>query len=257
MSFTDPAVQPDPGQGGDTGDAPYAEYLNRIPEEHRGLVEPVFKEWDGNVTKRFQQASEASKKWEPYEQAGINQYDPETLSGLVQFAQMDREQFTDWLREQATEAGLITPDPGLDPSTVDPGVEQVLQQHLSPITQQLQQFQQWQEQQQVAQAQQQAHQQIQHQLDQLKAEHGEFDVDTVEKLTANYINKDPRNAVQMAFQDYQKLVSSIEQGFVSKKSQQPNAPNMTGGIPSGVEPPKTFQGAEKAMIEALSAQNQM
>lgn len=258
MSFTDPAqgVQPDQGQGAATGDAPYAEYLQRIPEEHRGLVEPVFKDWDGNVTKKFQEHSDFRKQWEPYQQAGINQFDPQTLQGLVQFAQMDREQFTDWLREQATEAGLLQQDPGIDPSMVDPGVEQALQQHLTPLQQQVQeqqqQLQQYMEQQQVAQA----HQYIQSQLDELKAQDPNLNMDAVEKLTANYLD-DPQNAVKRAFEDYQKLAASIEQGFLQRKTQGPGAPNMGGGLPAGAEQPKTLKDAESAMIEALTAQRQM
>jgi hypothetical protein len=258
VSFTDPtqAVQPQEGQGGAPGDAPYAEYLNRIPEEQRAVVEPVFKDWDGNVTKKFQEHSDFRKQWEPYQQAGINQFDPQTLQGLVQFAQMDRDQFTDWLREQATEAGLLQQDPGIDPSMVDPNVEQVLQQHLSPLQQQhqqlQQQFQQFTEQQQVAQA----HQHIQSQLDELKAQDPNLNVDAVEKLTANYLD-DPQNAVTRAFEDYQKLAASIEQGFLQRKTQAPNAPSMGGGLPAGAEQPKTLQAAESAMIEALTAQRQM
>lgn len=259
MSFTtDPGVQPDTGQGA-ASEAPYAEYLNSIPEEHRAMVEPAFKKWDADTTKRFQEHSEFRKQWEPYAETGIHQLPPETVQGLAQLAQMDQGQFTDWLREQANAAGLIPQENSTeDLSTlVDPSVEQLVKQQLSPIEQQLQQFQQWQEQQQIEQARAQAHQQIQQQLEQLKAQHGEFDVGTVEKLTANYIDQDPRNAVQQAFKDYQSLVAQIEQGAFQRKLEQPQTPQTAPGLPEGVQAPKTLEEARKVMDDVLSQQQRM
>jgi hypothetical protein len=47
------------------------EYLDRLPEEMRGDVEPIFKEWDANVTKRFQEAAEFRKTMEPLSDLGL------------------------------------------------------------------------------------------------------------------------------------------------------------------------------------------
>src|SRR6266702_3198402 len=63
--------------------APYAPYLEQIPESVRGVVEPVFKNWDAGVTQRFQQLHSQYDWAEPWQEIA-QQYDPETVSQAVQ-----------------------------------------------------------------------------------------------------------------------------------------------------------------------------
>lgn len=127
MSFTtEDGVQPE-GQGAASG-SPYGEYLSRIPEEQRGVVEPVFKDWDANVTRRFQEASEFRRQWEPYGDLGLTEYDPGYLQQLLQLGQLfnDQDSYKEWLQLQAQEAGLLEAPEG------DPGLEETLGRYLSP-----------------------------------------------------------------------------------------------------------------------------
>jgi uncharacterized protein YciW len=43
--------------------APYANYLAELPETVRSLVEPTFKKWDGDVTRRFQELHSEYDPW--------------------------------------------------------------------------------------------------------------------------------------------------------------------------------------------------
>ena len=54
-------------------------FLNGMPEEHRTLLTPYVKKWDGTVTKKFQ---DYSNRLKPYEQLGK----PEELQKYVAFA---------------------------------------------------------------------------------------------------------------------------------------------------------------------------
>ncbi len=258
------AVQPSEGQGGASGGTPYAEYLDRIPEELRPQVQPVFQEWDANVTRRFQDLSAAGKRWEGFEQAGLHEYDPQSLSQLVQFAQMaeqDPAAYAEWLRGQAESAGLLTQQsqPSSDDSYVDPALQKLIQeqleQRLGPVQQQLQNVSTWQQQQEFSRAQQAEADRIQQRLDQLRDEHGEFPVDFVEKLTANYVTSDPQNAVDRAFGDYQRLRADIEKGVFASKLDQPATPEITGAPHSAPEPVTTLKQAEEIAIQRLRHAN--
>src|ERR1035437_4068795 len=80
MAEDDEVVQPPEGQGDQSNSSPYAEYLVRLPEEVRGDVEPVFRDWDAQTTRKFQDAAEYRKQWEPLEQEYV---DP-TVESLVE-----------------------------------------------------------------------------------------------------------------------------------------------------------------------------
>jgi hypothetical protein len=257
-------VQPDAGQGAAPGDAPYAEYLNRIPEEHRGIVEPLFREWDGNVTKRFQEHSEYRRQWEPYEQMGVNQYDPEGLAGLIEFAKLANDptragDYRSWLEEQAQQHGLLAqqPDAGLDMELLDPAVQQLIEQRTSPLQQQLEQMTQWRQQVEQQQQQQMIQSQLNQEFEALQQEHGELPRDLIESFAGRYTGRDPR-PIQRAFEDFQRFRGDIEQRVLAGKLNQPNAPNLQGTAPPMQgEQPKTLKDAEQIMAQRLAARQQM
>lgn len=255
-------VQPDEGQGDGSADAPYREYLDRIPEEVRGQVEPVFKDWDANTTKRFQDAAEYRRQWEPYEQSGVRNLTPEQAQWATQFMDAydnNPQAVVEWAQQYAQERGLTlaeaaqeaaqAPEPSFDDYSVGldaQALEKALDSRLSPVMQRLEAFTAWQEQQEQAQRVQEANQFIRQQLDELKTKHGdEFDEDAVERFIPQYIETDPRNAVPNAWRDYQNLKAQLEKGFVSQKIDQPPAAEF-GGIPDGnAEPITSLQQASE------------
>lgn len=106
------------GQGevaSDTGSSDlYAQAIERVPAELREHVEPILKEWDGSATKKFQEAAEFRKTWEPYGELGVTDVPPETMEQLLGWYEMtnDEGQFKSWLQTQAEAFGLLTGESG-------------------------------------------------------------------------------------------------------------------------------------------------
>lgn len=112
MSFADQDanVQPE-GQGGGGGGAPYQEFLDRIQdEEARGIAEEGFKSFDANVARKFSEHASYRKQWEPYDQMGLREQDPQIVAWamqLAQAAQADPQAFHQWVNgEYAQQYGL-------------------------------------------------------------------------------------------------------------------------------------------------------
>lgn len=230
-------AQPDQGQGAQAAsEAPYSEYLDRIPEQVRADVEPIFKEWDSNVTRRFQEASEFRKQWEPFEQTGINQLAPDEVAWLAQFrdALNDPPTIQAWFDEYAQNNGLTRQEAEeqlAEQAQIDPDIqstlERMLEERLAPFTQQLGGLTEWQQRQADAAA----HAEIDRQITELQGKHGEFPREDVERfLTAEYIETDPEHAVEKAFADYQAFVARIEKQALAAKLGQPPAAE-AGGAP--------------------------
>lgn len=267
--FADVAQPEGQGDAGTT-DAPYSEYLNRIPEEVRGDVEPVFKDWDKSVTQRFQQASEYRKGWEPYEQVGVNRYDPAAVQWALQFfeaQQSNPQAIQEWFQQYAQEHGLEAAQQAAeqlqgqeDPyGYADPSQQQLealLQQKLSPFEKQLQQmnerFQMQEEQQRIAEAQ----AFIDSQLKGLEEKHGdEFNRDWVEKFIGNHIESNPEQAVELAWQDFQALRNQLEKATLQSKVDAP-PPAETGGFPdTNPDEIKSWKRASEIALQTLRQQN--
>lgn len=262
MSFTSPTgVQPEQGQGAAPGDAPYAEYLNRIPEEHRPLVEPVFREWDGNVTRRFQEYSEYRRRFEPYEQMGIDQYDPEGLGNLIEFARLANDptraqEYRSWLEAQVQQHGITPQQEHIDAELLDPAVQRLIEQATSPLQQQIEQMTQWRQEFETQQQQQQIQGMLNQEFAALEQEHGDLPRDLIESFAGRYIGADPR-PIQRAFEDFQRFRGDIEQRVLAGKLRQPLPPNLQGGAAPGGEQPRTLKDAEQALAQRLAARAQM
>jgi len=248
--------QPQEGQGG-AGDAPYAEYLSRIPEEHRGLVEPVFKEWDANTTRKFQEASEYRKQWEPYDSLGVTNVDPDVLRELITFNNdilSNPDALKEWYREFGQANQLLDETP----STTEQGVrEELADQGYSPaqieglLNEKLAPIQQW-----MAQQEQQAElfkssQAIDERLAKLREEHGEFDTDLVLKIASNYADTHGPDSVLKAFEDVQAWEASIEKKLIKDKQSAPEAPEKGGAAATALEQPGTMDDARRQVEERL------
>ena len=244
-------VQPE-GQGdeGQASDSPYADYLARIPEEVRGDVEPVFREWDANVTRRFQEHSQQREQWAPYEQLGVSKLSPDEVQWALDFRQAAVENpqaVKEWFAQYAQTHNLTEPAPPPEPTYEqqpafdgyeDPQqqFERLLKQNLEPLQQKLEQYDQRWEQMEFAERKAEADRFVQGQLDELKAKHpdefktaGEFGAEKmIDRLIGPYIESDPRNAVQRAFSDYQSWRADIEKQTLQAKVDAPS-PAETGG----------------------------
>ena len=264
-------VQPEEGQGDSgQGGAPYQEYLDRLPEEVRGEVEPVFKEWDANTTRRFQESAERQKQWEPYEELGITQLSVEEAQWLLQFrdaALNNPQAVQEWWDQYAQQNGL-TPQQAAEAqqqsqsqtgvedffATDDQAVAKLLDERLGPLQQQVEQFNQWREQQDYTARVAEAERYVEGQIEELQAKHpNEFDRELVEKLVGQYVESDPEHAVQRAFDDSRALIAQIEKRTLQGKASQP-APAESGGVAvSAPEQVTSLEEAGRIAIERLRA----
>lgn len=238
--------------------APYADYLDKLPETVRPLVEPTFKEWDASVTQRFQELQSKQDSWKDI----VGEYQPDDVQGALQLAgivqedpgyllQALAEAYPDVVKESLKEffegQGNNQPtrpvnDQGLgDLDPDDPVAKQLLamQQQLEQLTGN---FQSRTEQEEAAQQQ----QYLDQVLDNLHKEHGEFD-DTFILSQLAFANKTPDQAIQA----WQELTAKWNPG----QQQPPVSPPppvipSSGGVPSTQIVPENMDRSETKNLVA-------
>lgn len=248
------------GQGESSGF--YQEYLNQVPEDYRAHVEPYLKNIETNANKRFSEHADYKKQWEPYEELGLTDYEPDSIQELIQFAEVlqNPEQFKEWFLSAGQQTGILdellgsdgddedyedydTDDDDLDPEAVQQFFDQMLEQKLAPILEK-QYESDYQEQVEQAES------QIDEQLDSLASQHSvELDEDSrkmICQFAYAYSDQEGADPIAMGFADWAKYTGQIEQGTVERKVNQPppaegeSRPNTT---PQAI---KTFSGAQDA-----------
>ena len=253
----DDGVQSDQDQG--ANDAPYAEYLNRIPEEFRGDVEPVFKEWDANVTRRFQESAEQRKQWEPYQQV-VGSANPDAVKWGLDFYQAleSPQAIKQWYETYATQNGLSQEEAEEEFASFDQigddsqQFERMLQKQLGPVTQQLQELSEWREAREFETRRQSWENVIRGQLDEIKEKNPDvYNEKAIEGFAAQYIESDPEHAIQRGFDDWKGVVGQLEAQTLQRKVDN-SMPAETGGVPDGAaEPITTLAQAALAAREQL------
>jgi hypothetical protein len=247
--------QGDPGEGG-------LYDLDSVPQELRSHVEPILREMEGNVTRRFQQRADELREWEPYQELGVHEIDPAELERLLTFAEMaqDPDQFSNWWRTVGQQMGLSLDEGGdgtedfsddelddLTPEQVQELIAEQVAEKISPIEAALQENA-------YAQAEQEAMADISDQLGQLVDEHGdELDTDAILQLAYAYVDEDPDGAIQRGFEDYQKLVSNAGADLFDRKVKQPKTPEGRGATDHSPDRITSFADAKAAGLERLRA----
>lgn len=124
--------------------APYAEYLNKVPESARGLVEPVFKEWDANYTRMTQQYTDRLNQYKPYDQIIQAVGSPETMQAAIQMAYELQQNPEDMFNRLAEHLGYELDDEEANANNdgqsavLDPRIE-AMESGLNDLTQLIQQ----------------------------------------------------------------------------------------------------------------------
>ena len=251
-----------PGQGTSAETNPlYEQVLSAIPEALRGQVEPHLKEWDSSVTKKFQEQAEFRKRYEPYEELGIADVEPEQLKELLTLRELaqDEDSFNEWLLSEAEARGLVDPegdgdlggddelgdgfDPA-DPDSLKSMLGELLDERLKPIEER---FSSMDEQERI----QEADRVIDTTLKELAAEHGEFDQEKVLRLSLAHAKDGTlgADAIKKGFADLQEIVSSAESGLFRQKEQQPATPERGGRPATATATPTSFSEASKQARE--------
>jgi hypothetical protein len=247
------AGAPDEGAGGDAGRTDGFEYdLSSVPEELRPQVEPHLKAIQANVTKSFQDAAAFRRQWEPYDELGLRDIQPDQIKQLLDFAEMtqDQERFAEWWKEVGNELNLMPDEGSLEEFDDEPtDRERELQGRIDELEQKFSgEF----EERDNRAAEERAMQTIQQTMDGLVKEHGEFDREVVAALSERYAEDDPENCIKRGFEDYQRIRSEGEKGLFDKKAGQPSPPEGGGGKPDTTPSPITnFEDAKAAARERL------
>lgn len=235
--------------------------LASVPEDLRPHVEPHLKAIEANITKKLQENAESLKRWEPFDEMGIADIDPQALQQLLEFAEMaqDEQKFAQWYKETGERLGLAGQDEDddldldfeddLTPEKIETLIAKAVAENFEPIKQGLQERE-------AKEAEQAALAEITNTLDQLREEHGaDLDTDAITQLALAYVDDDPDNAIARGFEDYQRLVGNAEGGLFAKKVNQPGTPEGAGR--ASTAPPKitTFEQAKVAALDRLKADN--
>lgn len=238
-------------------------FLNGMPEEHRTLLAPYVKKWDGQVTKKFQ---DYSSRLKPYEQLGkpeeLQKYynfaqnfrqDPEGLfkimfmglqeqygdqfeTELLRILELEAEEEAEAMSDQyyqEDESGNYTPDPS-----------EVFQQNVS---QELQELREWRQNFEQSQEDAQGQAQLDNVLDQMHNSFGDFNDDFIVMELSKH------GDVQQAMQAWNSLIGK----YSSQQTPQRQAPKIMGGqggVPSGqVDTSKLRDSDRKKAVENMLA----
>jgi len=253
-------------QGAESGEGQgfVDQYLTTVPEDYRPHVEPYVRDIERNTNSKFQEHAEYRKQWEPWEEIGISDYDPQAVAGLLEFAEsvQDEGAFRDWWMKAGQETGLLNEllsqyqtgdddedwddedDSGFDPELVQQALDQYVDQKLQPFLEQQrtqQELIEWEE----------TNNWIDDRMESLKEEYGEFDEQAVYKFAMAYSDSSD-DPIGDGFQDYLNMVANIEQGTLQRKSNQPPAPQVPGPANTNATAPTSFEDAKKLAKERLA-----
>lgn len=242
-------------------------FLNGMPEEHRTLLSPYVKKWDGEVTKRFQNYA---NKLKPYEALGpvdeLQRYsnfannfrnDPETLFRLMwnglqeQYGDTFEQELLRILELQEEEAMSDEYEYGEQEQPVGQDPNEMFQQN---VIQELNELRQWKEN--FEQSQQDAVQQDQLDdvLSQMHNAFGDFNDDFI------VLELSRHGDVQQAMQAWNALIGK----YSSQQTPQRQAPKILGGqggVPSGQVDTDKLRGTDRKqavanMLAQLEGQEQ-
>ncbi|NBT35699.1 MAG: hypothetical protein EBT03_09210 [Betaproteobacteria bacterium] len=248
--MSEEVVQPESSEG--QGAAPYAEYLDKLPEEIRGDVEPVFKEWDSNVTKKFQEHADFRKQWEPLQDLNLNDVPRDELENLIalrELAAESPEEFDRWLMETVTERGLLGQD-SQDPYAAEEDSDP-LEDKLSPLQSELQQLKEWKEQQEYESRVSEAMKLVEQQVEEASQKHPDVPKELAEQFLASFAESDPENAVNLAYEAAEKWMAQIQRGTFEDKLAQPEAAEQGSTADGSPEQIRDFRAASKAALARL------
>jgi hypothetical protein len=266
-STVETPAAPESGQGeGGTTSGLYS--LDAIPESIREQVLPVFKEWEGNVTREFQKRADQVKAFEPYDQLGIRDIPVEDMEHLKSFYEIasNEETFKEWVREVAGNFGLLggeetfvdeeagateAPAEALTPEKVEQLLEERLAEREAQREQEAQQ----------AEIRDTIAREVRTTLDELKGSLGDpelFDEDLVCHFAGRHqkAGTSVSDALKAGFADFQKLTNAAASNALDGKVKQPAATSVTGGQPNTAPTPaSSFEEARARTLERLRAAN--
>jgi len=256
------AVQPTPAEGQGDGATDSGLYdLDSVAPEVRDQLVPHLKAIEGNVTKKFQEAADYKKQWQPYEELGLGDIEPQQLQGLLEFASQarDPEWFANWWQTAGNEQGLFEKfakgpeaetDLGLEdelsPEKLKELIAEEMGNRLSPIEKALQE-------QETARREEKANEEIATAFSKLEVDNADlFKGDAQQKeqvkeavlrLAHSYADDGKLGVEELigkGLEDYQRLIGQGESSLFAKKADQPQTPEGPGAPSTSPEKISSF-----------------
>lgn len=233
--------------------------LSNVPEDYQPHLEPILKEVQKNVDGKFREHADYRKQWEPYDELGLTEYDPESVQKLLQFAELieDQDQFRQWWEAVGSEYGwsdellgdsdldgdddFSDGDDVLDLSTLEQTIAEKLDERLGPF---LEQQRTQEEQHQIEEA----TAFVDSEIARLKEEYGDFDEQAVYRFAAVY---DSQDAIERGVKDYLSHINEIKKGVVAAGGNSPRVPEGEGLSNTNQEPITNFKDASAMAKDRL------
>ena len=238
---------------------------DHVPAEYRQHLDPIIKEMSSNVGKKLEDNANYRKQWEPYEELGITDYEPETVNDLLGLLQLmnDPDQFKQWYDAVGEQYGFADSRGGVNEDEFDDEYDGELDEEaLSPeefqaaidsrVEEALSPFMQQQEQMEEQQALAEADNTIDEQLNAIREQFGDFDDETERDICKLALAYDGENAIEKGFEDYRRIVGDAQNDLFSKAEGQPETPEGEGMANTTAERPTTMKDAEALARERLA-----
>lgn len=232
------AVQPIEGQGQRDQTGPYD--LSTVPEEHRAAVEQWAKENDRRIQPKLTEFADHRKRWEPYEELGLHEIDPESVGGLLSFARdlADEDTAREAISHLAREFGVSLSEPGAAVDPEDPLAE--IKAELAELREFKSQHTQDKELDAEAAS-------LRAEFEQVEKLHGRPFTDREEKRLANLAQRfyaaGDENPITAAYEVINDIAGSAEDELVTASQGQPAPAEAAGRASTAVEPVEDFDQA--------------
>lgn len=227
------------GQGTSEPEGVFAPYLQEVPEEHRTVVGGYLKDAEKNVNTKLREAADLQSRFGDYKDIDLSSVTPEQLSNVIAFVKdvgSSPEAYQEWLRSEATEAGLIKAEEE-EAQGEDPDLEQYIQSRiqaaLNPVTQKLSQFEQQTQQQQQAEQQAGIEHHIESKFKEIETRDGvKLSDEQQEAILALSEQVQDDDFVEQGYAKLRALEGGAQAGLVKDKASQPAPSLRSGGQPA-------------------------
>lgn len=250
--------EPASGEGGQGGLGDLYD-LSQAPEELRPYLEQELQKIVGNVGRRFEEAADFRKQWEPFDKVeGLRDVPVEELQELVEFREVfsDEEKFEDWWTQVGEKLGFFEGAEGEEegeesPEGETPAWAQTLMERLDALEGTVKPISESVSQQEARARQDAAQAAIDTTLDALEGEHGEFDRNAVATLAIPFSDDPIEEAIKKGFAQYQQIAGKAQGELADSKNGQPN-PAKPGGQPD--TSPQQFTDLNDPRLKAAARQ---
>lgn len=243
-------VQPE-GQGQEDSTSSGLYDLSGVPDNAREWATTWAKEQDARVSKKFQEAADYRKQWEPYEAAGLNSADPESVAVAMELIThlSDESTAQQAVIELCRMVGLEVEDDDFEePGEVDPmdALREELRQEFAPMRE-------------VAEkaAQQEAYEarlsELEQEWSEVETAHGKAFSDAEKtrliSLAERFGGETP---LKTAYEVYNEIAGQTEQELVTAKTREPRPAEKAGRAVTAAKPIDSFEDAERIFTERRS-----